>query len=188
MANDGFGSVFHLHSSPRILWPFLFRQSHHFIFFPKTSFLKSEMYSKSITVSVALLALVPSAFSAPLPAPAASAHSELKARLSLPSGALGSIIKSLGTGILTGGAFTGLLGLLGEHGESDAAPAQNAALVYLVLRLILILPLIQTCPFGSRNPRRTWRSSRKNRRCGRGDPRVCSQEGHNRRRRHWCGR
>ncbi|KAJ7876520.1 hypothetical protein B0H14DRAFT_2568230 [Mycena olivaceomarginata] len=91
------------------------------------------MYSKPITVSVALLALVPSTSSAPLPAPAASAHSELEARLSFPSGALGSIIKSLGTGILTGGAFTGLLGLLGEHGDSDAAPAQNAARALLDL-------------------------------------------------------
>ncbi|KAJ6575496.1 hypothetical protein B0H19DRAFT_1255045 [Mycena capillaripes] len=82
------------------------------------------MFTKSAIVSLALVAAASPVLSAPLPGRVAEAR-ELEARLSLPSGALGSIIKSLGKGILSGGAVTGLLSLLGEGDDSssDAAPA-----------------------------------------------------------------
>ncbi|KAJ6536701.1 hypothetical protein DFH09DRAFT_1401145 [Mycena vulgaris] len=70
-------------------------------------------------ISLAVLAVASPAFSAPVPTP--DAHSELEARLSLPAGAVKDLLKSLGSGILTDGAFSGLLALLG--GGDDAAPA-----------------------------------------------------------------
>jgi hypothetical protein len=79
------------------------------------------MYSKSIVLSLAVLSVASPAFSAPVPAPAANAHAELEARLKLPAGALSGLAKSLGSGILSGGAITGLLSLLG--GDDSAAPA-----------------------------------------------------------------
>jgi predicted dinucleotide-utilizing enzyme len=57
------------------------------------------MFSKSLVASLTLVALASPTFSAPIP----NAHAELEARLSLPSGAIGGLIKSLGSGILTSG-------------------------------------------------------------------------------------
>ncbi|KAJ7248461.1 hypothetical protein C8J57DRAFT_1240385 [Mycena rebaudengoi] len=78
------------------------------------------MFSKSLVASLTLVALAYPAFSAPVP----NVHAELEARLSLPSGAIGGLIKSLGSGILTGGAFAGLEKLL-DLGGDDAAPARR---------------------------------------------------------------
>jgi hypothetical protein len=78
------------------------------------------MFAKSAILSLALVAVASPALSAPLPATEAR---ELEARLSLPAGALGSLVKSLGKGILSGGAVTGLLSLLGEGDDSSDAPA-----------------------------------------------------------------
>jgi len=76
------------------------------------------MFANSLVVSLAVLAVASPAFSAPLPNP----HSELEARLSLPSGVIGKLVKSLGGGLLSGGAIAGLEALLGVGGD-DAAPA-----------------------------------------------------------------
>ncbi|KAJ7292958.1 hypothetical protein C8J57DRAFT_1703818 [Mycena rebaudengoi] len=76
------------------------------------------MFANSLVVSLAVLAVASPAFSAPLPNP----HSELEARLSLPSGVIGKLVKSLGGGLLSGGAIAGLEALLGG-GSDDAAPA-----------------------------------------------------------------
>jgi hypothetical protein len=84
-------------------------------------FLRYPMHSKVVASTIVLLAVAPSAFSAPLPGPAAEVHSELEARLKLPSGTLGSLGTSLGKGLLTGGAVSGLLGLLGEDDDTPAA-------------------------------------------------------------------
>jgi len=74
------------------------------------------MFAKSAIVSLAVVAAAAPAFSAPVPA-------ESRA-LKLPAGAVGDLIKSLGKGILSGGAVTGLLSLLdGGSDSSDAAPA-----------------------------------------------------------------
>ncbi|KAJ7615405.1 hypothetical protein FB45DRAFT_1008346 [Roridomyces roridus] len=73
------------------------------------------MYAKTTVVS---LLLASSAFAAPLSQEAVQAR-ELEARLSLPTGALGGLAKSLGKGLLSGGAITGLLSLLGE-GTSES--------------------------------------------------------------------
>ncbi|KAJ7691996.1 hypothetical protein B0H16DRAFT_939115 [Mycena metata] len=74
------------------------------------------MLSKSAIVSLALVAAASPALSAPVPA--------AERRAFLPEGELGSLIKSLGKGLLSGGAVAGLLGILG-HGSSSttAAPA-----------------------------------------------------------------
>ncbi|KAJ7361356.1 hypothetical protein DFH08DRAFT_843880 [Mycena albidolilacea] len=74
------------------------------------------MFAKSAIVSLAVVAAAAPAFSAPIPA-------ESRA-LKLPAGAVGDLIKSLGKGILSGGAVTGLLSLLdGGSDDSTAAPA-----------------------------------------------------------------
>lgn len=75
------------------------------------------MFAKSVIVSLALLSVASPAFSAPLPA------AELEAR-AIPKGALG-LLKSLGSGILSGGAISGLLALLGGGGD-DAAAARRS--------------------------------------------------------------
>lgn len=77
------------------------------------------MFANSLVVSLAILSVASPAFSAPLPNP----HSELEARLSLPAGAIGKIVKSLGGGLLSGGAIAGLEALLGLGGDDAAAPA-----------------------------------------------------------------
>ncbi|KAJ7248479.1 hypothetical protein C8J57DRAFT_1724297 [Mycena rebaudengoi] len=78
------------------------------------------MYAKSVIVSLALLSVASPAFSAPLPA---ASNTELEAR-AIPAGALG-LLKSLGSGILSGGAISGLLALLGGGGD-DAAAARRS--------------------------------------------------------------
>jgi hypothetical protein len=83
-------------------------------FFLPTLF--NNMFAKSAIVSLAVVAAAAPAFSAPVPA-------ESRA-LKLPAGAVGDLIKSLGKGILSGGAVTGLLSLLdGGSDDSTAAPA-----------------------------------------------------------------
>jgi hypothetical protein len=76
------------------------------------------MFAKSAIVSLALVAVASPALSAPLPV---AETRDLEARLSLPAGALGSLVKSLGKGILSGGAVTGLLSLLGEGDSSSSS-------------------------------------------------------------------
>ncbi|KAF7348991.1 hypothetical protein MVEN_01420100 [Mycena venus] len=78
------------------------------------------MYSKVVAGTIVLVAVAPSAFSAPVPGPAAEVHPELDARLTIPSGTIASLGKSLGKGLLTGGAVSGLLGLLGGDDNSSA--------------------------------------------------------------------
>lgn len=78
------------------------------------------MFAKSAIVSLAVVAAASPVFSAPLPAAEVDVR-DLEARLSLPAGALGSLIKSLGKGVLTGGAVSGLLGLLGEGDSSSTS-------------------------------------------------------------------
>jgi len=73
---------------------------------------------KSAIISLVLVAVASPALSAPLPV---AETRELEARLSLPAGTLGSLIKSLGKGILSGGAVTGLLSLLGEGDDSSSS-------------------------------------------------------------------
>ncbi|KAJ7131676.1 hypothetical protein C8R43DRAFT_1110652 [Mycena crocata] len=75
------------------------------------------MYSKTIVASLALLAVTSPAFSVPVP----NVHGELEARLSLPAGAVKDLLKSLGSGVLSGGAISGLLALLGAGGDAPAA-------------------------------------------------------------------
>jgi hypothetical protein len=78
------------------------------------------MFAKSAIVSLAVVAAASPVFSAPLPVAEVDVR-DLEARLSLPTGALGSLIKSLGKGVLTGGAVSGLLGLLGEGDSSSSS-------------------------------------------------------------------
>ena len=78
------------------------------------------MFAKSAIVSLAVVAAASPVFSAPLPVAEVDVR-DLEARLSLPTGALGSLIKSLGKGVLTGGAVSGLLGLLGEGDSSNSS-------------------------------------------------------------------
>lgn len=80
------------------------------------------MFAKSAIVSLALVAAASPALSAPLPV---AETRDLEARLSLPAGALGSLVKSLGKGILSGGAVTGLLSLLGEGDSSSSTPSSR---------------------------------------------------------------
>ncbi|KAJ7269361.1 hypothetical protein B0H12DRAFT_1095398 [Mycena haematopus] len=65
------------------------------------------MFAKSAIISLAVVAAAGPAMSAPLP-------------LSLPAGAIGDLIKSLGKGILSGGAVTGLLSLLDPSSTSSS--------------------------------------------------------------------
>jgi len=78
------------------------------------------MFAKSAIISLALVAVASPVLSAPVPV---AEVRELEARLSLPTGALSSIIKSLGKGILSGGAVSGLLALLGEGDSSSTTTA-----------------------------------------------------------------
>ncbi|KAJ7492262.1 hypothetical protein FB451DRAFT_1217656 [Mycena latifolia] len=80
------------------------------------------MFAKSAIISLALVAVASPVLSAPLPV---AEVRDLEARLSLPEGALGSLIKSLGKGILSGGAVSGLLSLLGEGDDSSSTPASR---------------------------------------------------------------
>ncbi|KAJ7642573.1 hypothetical protein DFH06DRAFT_603172 [Mycena polygramma] len=85
------------------------------------------MFAKSAIVSVALFAAAAPVLSAPLPGQAIEAR-ELEARLSLPAGAIGDLIKSLGKGLLSGGAVAGLAGLLGassDDSSDSSAPASR---------------------------------------------------------------
>ncbi|KAJ6471828.1 hypothetical protein C8R47DRAFT_1324888 [Mycena vitilis] len=85
------------------------------------------MFAKSAIVSVALFAAAAPVLSAPLPGQAIEAR-ELEARLSLPAGALGDLVKSLGKGLLSGGAVAGLAGLLGassDDSSDSSAPASR---------------------------------------------------------------
>jgi len=75
------------------------------------------MFAKTAIVSLAVVAAAAPAMSAPVP--------ETRA-LKLPAGAVGDLIKSLGKGILSGGAVTGLLSLLdggSDSSDSSSAPA-----------------------------------------------------------------
>jgi hypothetical protein len=72
------------------------------------------MLTNSLIVSLAVLSIASPVFSAPL--------SIRNLRLaSLPSGAIGSLIKSLGGGLLSGGAIAGLEALLSGGGDGAAA-------------------------------------------------------------------
>jgi hypothetical protein len=82
------------------------------------------MFAKSAIVSLVVVAAASPVFSAPLPAAEVDVR-DLEARLSLPAGALGSLIKSLGKGVLTGGAVSGLLGLLGEGDSSSSSTSSR---------------------------------------------------------------
>jgi len=82
------------------------------------------MFAKSAIVSLAVLAAASPVFSAPLPAAEIDVR-DLEARLSLPTGVLGSLIKSLGKGVLTGGAVSGLLSLLGEGDDSSSTSSRR---------------------------------------------------------------
>ncbi|KAJ7644858.1 hypothetical protein FB45DRAFT_1116764 [Roridomyces roridus] len=75
------------------------------------------MYAKTTVVS---LLLASSAFAAPLSQEAVEAR-ELEARVRLPTGALAGLAKTFGKGVLSGGAITGLLSLLGGVGGDDSS-------------------------------------------------------------------
>ncbi|KAJ7626926.1 hypothetical protein FB45DRAFT_1004571 [Roridomyces roridus] len=117
---------FGLPSDTAYLFNLSFFQSHLYIHFAQlllffllsttTTPFQITMYAKTAVVS---LLLASSALAAPLSQEAVQAR-ELEARLSLPAGALGDLAKSLGKGLLSGGAITGLLSLLGE-GSSDSS-------------------------------------------------------------------
>ncbi|KAJ7459035.1 hypothetical protein B0H11DRAFT_2060094 [Mycena galericulata] len=78
------------------------------------------MFAKSAVISLALAAAAAPVLSAPVSQAAVEAR-ELEARLSLPAGVLGGLVKSLGKGLLSGGAVTGLLSLLGEGDSSSSS-------------------------------------------------------------------
>jgi len=82
------------------------------------------MFAKSAVISLALAAAAAPVMSAPLSQAAVEAR-ELEARLSLPTGALGDLVKSLGKGLLSGGAVTGLLSLLGEGDSSSSSTSSR---------------------------------------------------------------
>jgi len=82
------------------------------------------MFAKTAVISIALIATVVPTMSAPV-APAAAEARELEARLSLPAGVLGDLVKSLGKGLLSGGAVTGLLDLLGEGGSNSTSTRRD---------------------------------------------------------------
>jgi hypothetical protein len=73
------------------------------------------MFAKSAIVSLAVIAAAGPVVSAPLP-------------LSLPAGAVGDLIKSLGKGILSGGAVTGLLSLLDPSSSSSSTASSRREL------------------------------------------------------------
>jgi len=81
-----------------------------FIFFFTTPF--DIMFAKSAIVSLAVVAAAGPVVSAPVP-------------LSLPAGAVGDLIKSLGKGILSGGAVTGLLSLLDPSSDSSSNTSRD---------------------------------------------------------------
>jgi len=81
-----------------------------FIFFFTTPF--DIMFAKSAIVSLAVVAAASPVVSAPVP-------------LSLPAGAVGDLIKSLGKGILSGGAVTGLLSLLDPSSDSSSNTSRD---------------------------------------------------------------
>ncbi|KAJ6601454.1 hypothetical protein DFH09DRAFT_564182 [Mycena vulgaris] len=95
------------------------------------------MFAKSAIVSLAVFAAASPVLSAPLPT---TETRDLEARVSLPAGTLSSLVKSLGKGILTGGAVSGLLSLLGEGDDSSAPAARDlearAGLGALLTKLI----------------------------------------------------
>jgi hypothetical protein len=70
------------------------------------------MFAKSAIVSLAVVAAAGPVVSAPVP-------------LSLPAGAVGDLIKSLGKGILSGGAVTGLLSLLDPSSDSSSNTSRD---------------------------------------------------------------
>jgi len=78
------------------------------------------MFAKSTVVSLALIAAAAPSFSAPLPE---TRSTEVLDARALPAGLVG-LLKSLGSGVLSGGAISGLLALLG--GGDDAAAARRA--------------------------------------------------------------
>ncbi|KAJ7098629.1 hypothetical protein B0H15DRAFT_584694 [Mycena belliarum] len=83
------------------------------------------MHSKAIVATLAALSVAGPVLSAPLPAPAGNPYAELEARAAkLPSGAIKDVLKNLGSGVLTGGAISGLLALLGLAGK-DAPAARD---------------------------------------------------------------
>ncbi|KAJ7755001.1 hypothetical protein DFH07DRAFT_822502 [Mycena maculata] len=85
------------------------------------------MFAKSAIISLALVAAAAPAIAAPVSQAAVEAR-ELEARLSLPAGALGDLVKSLGKGLLSGGAVTGLLSLLGEGDSSSSTSTSRREL------------------------------------------------------------
>ncbi|KAJ7681025.1 hypothetical protein DFH06DRAFT_1405901 [Mycena polygramma] len=91
------------------------------------------MFTKSTIVALALVAGAAPVLSAPLPGQAIEAR-ELDAR-----SAIGDLVKSLGKGVLSGGAVAGLTGLLGASDDSsntsrdlDARGGLGAALGKLI--------------------------------------------------------
>ncbi|KAJ7024405.1 hypothetical protein C8F04DRAFT_161974 [Mycena alexandri] len=83
------------------------------------------MFAKSAIVSLALVAVASPVMSAPVPESFVEAR-ELEARLSLPAGAISGLVKSLGKGLLSGAAVSGLLSLFGDStSTSTAAPASS---------------------------------------------------------------
>ncbi|KAJ7613148.1 hypothetical protein FB45DRAFT_1065237 [Roridomyces roridus] len=89
------------------------------------------MYAKTTVVS---LLLASTAFAAPLSQEAVEAR-ELEARaVRIPTGALADLAKTFGKGALTGGAITGLLGLLGEVTSGDPSALSGRDLEALEAR------------------------------------------------------
>ncbi|KAJ7623868.1 hypothetical protein DFH06DRAFT_1305285 [Mycena polygramma] len=78
------------------------------------------MFAKSAITSVALVAAAAPVLSAPLPGQV------VEARLSLPPGAVGDLVKSLGNGLLSGGALAGLAGILGSSSDSSDSSAPTS--------------------------------------------------------------
>ncbi|KAJ7724216.1 hypothetical protein B0H16DRAFT_1698738 [Mycena metata] len=91
------------------------------------------MFAKSVIVSLALIAVASPAMSAPLPESVVEAR-ELEARLSLPAGAVSGLIKSLGKGILSGGAVTGLLSLFGDGSSTSTSTAAPSRITHTFSR------------------------------------------------------
>ncbi|KAJ7613226.1 hypothetical protein FB45DRAFT_1113070, partial [Roridomyces roridus] len=108
--------------SPKLLYSFLFQLPPH---------LSYIMYAKTTVVS---LLFASSALAAPLSQEAVEAR-ELEARaVRIPTGALADLAKTFGKGALTGGAITGLLGLLGEATSGDPSALSGRDLEALEAR------------------------------------------------------
>ncbi|KAJ7732373.1 hypothetical protein DFH07DRAFT_968475 [Mycena maculata] len=84
------------------------------------------MFAKSTVISLALVAAAAPAMSAPISQTAVQAR-ELETHLSLPVDAIGDLAKSLGKGLLSGAAVTGLLSLLGEGSDKGWVKMTDAA-------------------------------------------------------------